>query len=253
MKASRLILFLLVPFLLCANSIPLPKQARFFNPPIPATGGGGGSFTYTIIAHTWISTDSATVTTPAIDTTGANLIIYGVSIVNGSFTITDNKGSPTLTKLTEQGDAFDGIRSNQICYAISPTVGTGHTFTFANSASSFSVLEVLAVKKSSGTPTFDTQNGFSQSSGASAESFQVGSVTPAGDNELIVTSAVWNNNQTPTIDSSFTFSDWGSTPTAGVNMGGLAYLIQTTGGTVNPTWSFSGNINSYGGTIAAFK
>lgn len=219
------------------------------------TSGGGGLFTYTLVSHTSASVDgNASATSGAIDTSTANLIVYSLAWGSGVFSITDNKANSAPTGLNVYGDAVNGIRSNQVLYAVIPTVGSGHTFTIASSSGAgYCVLNVWAFKKSSGIPAFDTQNGFSQSSGAGVDTLQIGSVTPSADNGLIVSGMVWNGSLTSSIDSGFTTPSQTSTPSAGVVVGGFSYLIQTTVGAVNPTWSFSGNITSYGASIAAFK
>src|SRR5204863_2222713 len=80
---------------------------------------------------------------------------------------------------------------------------------------------------------------------------QPGSVTPSQDNEVLVTGYGGDTNATTaTIDSGFTVSDTFAY-VGGSNMGGsAAYLIETTAGAKNPTWSAGVNGPAI---IATFK
>jgi hypothetical protein len=211
-----------------------------------AGGGGGGGGTYSLIAHATANGGSSG-TTAGTNTTGANLIIISASWFSGAATISDNKGN-TYTALAAHGDT-DGQYSNQFYYCVSPTVGSGHTFTLA---AAFGVINVAAFSLSSGTPAFDTQNGLNFSF-ANTTSFQPGSVAPAGNNELFVTSAAWNQTGvSASIGSSFIITDQAQQG-ANALSGALAYKIQTAGGSENPTWTFSGTINAGSSSIAVFK
>jgi len=241
------------PNIVRANSLPATRLQPFFRKKRKKAGGGGGSFTYSLISHTIATVDgTATGDSSSIDTTGANLFIYSLAWFSGTPTITDSKGNSAPTGLTQRACSTDGVRFTRLYYETSPSVGSGHVFHIACSNAGYCVLCVAAFQKSSGTPTFDVQNGFDQTGGSSSTA-QPGSVTPAGDNELIVTGICTNGNRPFTIDSGFSISDQGETPTATLAAGGLAYLIQTTGGAVNPTWQAAGTFGVYPCTIAAFK
>lgn len=249
-----------LPRLLRANSLPVQNQAAFFAPKTTPPSGGGGGFTYTLISHAAPATVDATgtATTAAIDTTGANLIVINVAWFSGTLTITDSKANSAPAGLTVQSDSVSSpIRFNRIYYLVpNPAkVGSGHTFSVASTSAGYCVISVAAFAKSSGTPTFDTENGFTDTTGTGLTIVQPGSVTPAGNNELIVTGMTWNKTApTVTLNQSFLSPpDSGSCPTTDVISGGMSWLIQTTGGAVNPTWTFSLSVSSKSATIAAFK
>jgi hypothetical protein len=100
------------------------------------------------------------------------------------------------------------------------------------------------------TAPFDVQNGATT---AGAATLATGSVTPSQDNSLIVAGLGFNvSSAGPTINSSFTRSSWVNFG-SGNNYGSAeAYLVQTTAGAVNPTWT-KGNTEAAAATIAVFK
>jgi hypothetical protein len=211
-------------------------------------GGGGGGGTYALVTHATGNGASGSITTANANTTGAKLIVVSVSWFSGTCAVSDNKGN-TYTALTAHGDN-SGIYSNRLFYCVNPTVGSGHTVT---ATGNFVVVNMEAFSLTGGgSPTFDTQSGYNHNS-VNTTTFHPGSVTPAGNNELFVTSASWNiSGITSTIDSSFTITDQ-SQQGGNALSGGLAYKIQTTSGSENPTWTFSGTVNTGSASIAVFK
>lgn len=213
-----------------------------------AGGGGGGGGTYALVSHA-TANDSSSATTSGIDTTGSKLIVIVVSWFSGAVTVSDSKGN-TYTALTSRIDS-SGSYANRIYYCISPTIGTGHTFTVA---ASFVVFNAMSFSLSSGTPTFDVENGLNHDA-STVSSLQPGTVTPAGNNELFITGITWNNPATPptaSINSSFN-TPYQSQQGANNLYGGASYKIQTTGAAENPTWSFDNPINDAAATIAVLK
>jgi hypothetical protein len=194
-------------------------------------GGGGGSNPFALVAHG--TTNGATTTTLTLNTTGAKLIVAVLaSDFDAANTFSDNKGN-TWTKGTEY-EAFDG--TVQIAYCVNPTVGSGHTFTWANAAV---ILSVTAYSYSSGTPTHETETG-TANGGSSFNSLQPGSQTPGGNGRLFVVGLGAYNaanpvpvaiNQSFVTDGTFQNSNGG-----GPYISGSAFfLLQTTGSAVNPT------------------
>jgi hypothetical protein len=125
------------------------------------------------------STNNDTVTTPGINTSGADLIVLIVGYNNGPPTsITDSKGN-TWTPLTAYPSSgnFTSIRAY---YCAAPTVGAGHTFT-ANLTGGFPTIAALAF---AGGSTFDQENGVND--GASITSVNTGSITSSADEALTV-------------------------------------------------------------------
>ena len=210
------------------------------------------------MAFALIATDAAgssdvgqTVTSAAIDTTGANLITVCVSSyqTNPAPTLTDNK-SNTWTGLTVREQAT--AARIRIFYCFNPTVGSGHTFTATNSpTASFPTLIVHAWSGAATSP-FDQENG-NTSPGIGPTSS--GSVTPTENNELIITAVSQGGasvtNQT-SIDGGFTMSGNVSRLAGNHQAGAAAYLIQTTAAAANPAWTHGGS-GATAVAIATFK
>lgn len=209
-------------------------------------GGGGGSYAFINSATAF---DGVSATTAGFDSTGAKLIVINVSYFSGAVTISDSKGN-SYTPLTNHIDA-SGAYATRIYYCANPTVGTGHTFTVL---AAFVVVNAMAFSFTGTTPTLDSENGFNHDS-STVSSWQPGSVTPSGNNELFVTCTTWNNPAvapTASIDSSFTGLI--QSQEGGNNLyGAAAYKIQTTGGAENPTWSFDNPVNAGAASVAVFK
>ena len=147
-----------------------------------------------LIAHA-ITSGAGTITTSALNTTGATLLVaciggYPPGWTAGSGTtgpITDSK-SNTWNYLTLQKPGAADTQM-QMAYAYNPTVGTGHTVTMTTTTFN----AAIAVTAWAGTLTtssvFDKQNGATNNSAAS---LATGTITPAVTNELLMT--CWNSN-----------------------------------------------------------
>lgn len=190
---------------------------------------------WTLISHTSVVGS----TTPAIITTGADLIVVTTVPDNGA-TITDSK-SNTWTALTAQNATV------RIYYVHNPTVGSGHTFS-ATAGNGVIMVEAWA---GSITSPFDQQNGGFTAS--LVTTFQVGSITPGVSTELVVTGiGLGGNASSPTIDSGMTVSD-SQNGVSGVSYGGgMAYIVQSAATPINPTWSWT-NTTGPAAVIASFK
>lgn len=198
------------------------------------------------------STTGANVTTSAIDTTNANLIVISLAYYsNGVINISDNKGNTYTARTVYSGT----IPKHVLYYCLNPTVGSGHTFT-VTSSSSLPTISVMAFSGIKATGAYHSENGFG---GSSTISQQTGSVTPPEDNCLIITGVnAYGNTSASTINSGF--SDPATTGTytltdAGHHFGGaISYLIQNNAATVNPTWTYGGvATTSAAMSIAVFK
>lgn len=129
------------------------------------------------------SSDGTNVTTSPIDTTGASLLIlvttYAHSVTPS--TPTDNK-SNSWTALTE---AISNSCNLRFWYCPTPTVGSGHTFSFV-ATSGLPALAVIAVSGITGA-SVDQQNNFTSGGGHGANNVaSVGTVTPTDDGELFI-------------------------------------------------------------------
>lgn len=204
--------------------------------------------TYSLIGHIQApSTDSSTITTGTLDTTGADLIVicmpFGAD--PGTTLPTDNKGN-TYTALTKHlGGLSD--RWHRIYYCQGGTVGSGHTFSWSL-ASSFPMIQASAWSGSGSTP-FDVENGTGNTFNTSN---QTGSVTPSTNNQLIIAGLCFDPADTPTIDSGFTILDTQNDQQFGHQSGQHAYLIETTATAQNPTFSWT-NASRNVSSIATFK
>lgn len=189
-------------------------------------------------------------TTSPISTIGANFIavavVWSASI---SITLTENGGNgapnSTLTKYTRPVIAG----AVEWFYWENPTVQASHTFTVtgAGQASGICVIPISGMLTSS---TFDTGTDSGSTTGTTTCS--PGNITPSSGRKVILTAI--NGGATATtfaIDSSFVTAGQFA-GVGGVNYGGAAAsLIQTTGATVNPTWTVDAGLS--GCAIAAFK
>ncbi len=227
------------------------KPAEAWLAQAPSSGGGG---TFALVAHGAagaLSSNNNGVTTAGINTTGANLIVVGVAAYGGGTfpgTLTDSL-SNTWTILTPQNSGGSNYAVLYYCYA--PTVGSGQTFTYTSSFS-FPSIGVAAFSGAIASP-FDQQNGAVAASGLT---IQPGSVTPSVNNEVVLT--VFSDGASGvsfSIDSGFTITDQLQKLNNGTNNQeglGLAYIIQTTAGATNPTWTAGGS-STMAATIATFK
>ncbi len=221
-----------------------------------SSGGGGGSCpgsNYRLCANTAKgSTSSGTVTTDAIDTSGADLIVVGVSEYSGGSgfcTPTDNKSNSPYIGTTAQTSAT--AQRIRLFYFQAPTVGSGHTFTCTDTAG-FPAIVVAAFAGSIASP-LDQGNG-AVNNVTIATTLQTGSVTPTNTNQLLVTVISTGTSGTYSIDSSFITDATFQSSFSGGNSEGLAmaYLIETSIVAQNPTWTYATGTEA-ATTIATFK
>lgn len=214
----------------------------------------GSSNPFLLVAHTAkLSTDGGAtpITTNPIATNAGsvNLIIVGFTYYGAStITIADNQ-SNTYTALTRFG-LGSAQASCLISYCFNPVTSASHTFSMSAAAGgTFPALWVAAFSGALASP-FDVQNGGGSS--GTITSFQPGSITPSGNNELIITMfSTGETSAAPTIDSGFVITDALASVGSQALGGGLAYLKQVAAAAINPTWSFpSNNLNA--AAIAAF-
>lgn len=188
------------------------------------------------------------VTTSAINTVGANLIVIAIgwySVTSPS--VSDNQGNGAPTALTTSNIASDvGCK---LYYYLNPTTNASHTFTFGPS-SIYGGLIVAAFSGVKTTSAFDQQAGATSSS---ASGLATGSVTPTEDNELVIFAAA-KGGASSTVDSTTVGSMIGNFGgiTAVTYALGMGYEIQTTATARNPT--LSGSVSSVmAARIATFK
>ncbi len=199
---------------------------------------------FSLIAHVASQGGANGTTSSGIDTSSANLIIICSTDNNTAGSVSDSKGN-TWTSLTAIISG-SGTRT-RLHYCLNPIVGTGHTFSFSF-ASSFAAISVSAWSGANTSSVFDVENGANT---AGATSLACGSVTPGEDNELLIMGTGDARATTASIDIG-TISDQliliGGTSFAT----GMAYQVQTTATTRNPTWSWTGSSRNQA-VIATFK
>lgn len=188
-------------------------------------------------------------TTPAvtapINTTGANLLVVGLSYVNVG-TLSDSNGN-VWTPRTVYPMA-GGFTSLQLFYCYAPVVGAGHTFSYSG-GDTMSV-GAMAFSGAAAAP-FDVESGFGNN--VTTSTIQPGSLTPSQSKELICGITAWNNGGTTSIDSGFTKASELAN-LANVNLGNaLFYLIETSATPVNPTVTFTPAASFAGVAFSAFK
>lgn len=191
-------------------------------------------------------------TTPAIDTTGSNLIVIGVAISIAPLITTglsDSNGN-TWTLINQATSV--AAQKAALLYCLNPTVGAGHTFTLSLGAT-FGSMCVYAFSGVKTSAALDQQN--TNVVAGSGTTIQPGSVTPTANGSLIVTelaTAYGSNGATISIDSGFATPN--NVPfSLGTYYGSaLSYLVQGAAGAVNPTWTSSAAGNPFCAAIATF-
>lgn len=190
---------------------------------------------WSLVTSTFKSGYASAVTTSALDTTGADLIVVQSFAGYANSTppvITDSKGN-TWTKLTPQNDAVPCCMV--FYYCSNPTVGAGHTFTGTCTGNQNQNIAVQAWSGSAASP-FDVQNGLANGGYVGSSTIQAGSITPSVNGELIVAgcgSYNYDQSGSATINDGFTVvgSDY-------TGASGNAYFVQTTAAAINPTWTW---------------
>lgn len=188
----------------------------------------------------WTATNA---TSPAIDTTGANLLVVSASWSDWTIptvTISDNKGNTWIGLTVYRNFSSSGT---QFFYAKNAIVGAGHTFTVSSSAASSPTVIVHAFANVDTTAPFDKVDGLA---GGTSGPLSGGTVTPAVNNSLVIATLRHGNATVSTITVNL--------PNLSKNAGNAtAYDIQTTITTVNPQWNFSGGTDNAVASVAVFK
>ena len=208
-----------------------------------ASGGGGGKV---LINHTFAQA-SGTVTTSAINCTGANLIVMPVSDYGAVVSSETPTSSPANTWIA-LGNSQNGVDNVAIFYAKNANVSSSMTFTLNGN---FPMIMPMCFSNADISAPFDQQ---AQSGVVSGTTCQAGSVTPGVNGEVIVAAFATSQTSlgTVTINSGLTKED--TSPFIGGTAigGGDGYLVQSVAGAVNPQWSVSTE-SGYTCTVATFK
>jgi len=191
------------------------------------------------------SPDGNGLTSGNIDTSGANTLVGIFADYTGSSptTISDSK-SNIWNMRTSYANTVVRVR---IGYAFNATVGSGHNFTAAGAVSFVSFI-VVALNGGDISSPYDVENGASGTSPIST-----GSVTPGSNDEILLTGIglQTSNDYASTAPSGYTLINYGANIGSAFGVS-LAYLIQTTAGASNPSWTaFIGT--ALAANIATFK
>jgi hypothetical protein len=209
----------------------------------------------TLIATTSMQTpvgapSGGSITTPAINTTGANAIFVYTNVY-GITTLTDSAGNSWVNTPPTPYNDGSGLTGSTgtIWYAVQPIrTSASHTFT----AGGFGLtLLVSAWRDVVPSLPYDTESAGSHGSGATRAT---GPVTPRQTNSLIfaVTGDEWLG--TLTVDSGFTLLGTAYPFITDVaHSAGWAYLVQAAPATVNPTFAYSAGANLAQARAAVFK
>lgn len=186
-------------------------------------------------------------TTPAINTTGANLILFAMSA-----TVSPSPGMQDSANNTwhTAGTSLSGNFQWGLFYAFNPTTSNSHTFELTGT----DIEGALAVLAYSGATTTNPLDQGDSTSG-SGLTISIGPITPTENGELIVASAHNQNvGTTLSVNSGMTVQEFvdavGST-----NFGvGIATFVQTTAAMIDPTFTFGSTQTSpSGAAIGSFE
>ena len=206
------------------------------------TGGGFNGIGATLIKVTLaITSTEATTGTPPLAT--------GNPVV-----ITDSSGNPYYCAMNSAVNTCGYGADNKGVviewYTFAPVTTSNMTFTCASEYCT------MWVEAFSGTATnacvLDTYNG--QYCGDSVTSCQPGAITPAGNGELLSSSASSQSNITGlAINDSFNLTGYEPNNTTSSNAGGIAYLVDSVHTSINPTWTLTSGPQRMAAAIVAYK
>jgi hypothetical protein len=173
-------------------------------------------------------------TTSAIDTTGANLIVISVSYYSAAsgFPVVSDSKSNTWTALT----ARENVSGHRFYYCLSPTVGTGHTFTIVR-GSIADIYPAVVVHAFSGVNLYEAQSG-TTTGGVASTSIQPGSLTPSVAGALVLTGMAFNVISGVAVDSGLTLTEQPDINGVCVT-GATGWKVQSPAAAINPTWSWT--------------
>lgn len=177
------------------------------------------------------------VTTPAVDTSPANFIVCMVSAYTGgpADDFKDSKGN-TYTALTTRTNT-SGFNRITLYYKVSPTVGSGHTFT-NDTNGSYTTVACAAFSGVKTSSTFESENG-ADNVVYTVSPVTGGSVTPNTTGDLIISAMAWSFSATTAtfaVGNGLSITD--QYHASGVTEGGaLAYRVVPNTSAVDPAWT----------------
>jgi len=195
------------------------------------------------VAATTFAATSGSVTSPAINTTGATLLVVTANCfvcysTNSTTAPTDNKSNTTRWLVTGLFNAGSNFGNTMIWYFWNPNVGAGHTITWNAGGTTFAGVTFAAYSgvQISSNPLDQVSAG----SAGAATTCSPGSITPSSSTELIVTvlspgslTSSYLINSSFTISGTIAFNSSVNFPEA------TAYRLASAA--VNPQWSWTGS------------
>lgn len=200
----------------------------------------------TIISSVATVANTTPTTSSAINTTGANLLVFcwgqwhGVS--QGATTDSQSNTWAGVTSVVDGlADTFTLV--NQVA---SPSTSASHTFTLTSGGGPLGWFAVFAL---AGVVT-STNDGNNHNSTNGATSLQTTTYTPSHADSLAITMMTMALNGTgPSVNSGFT-TIFTKNATASVYGGGVGYLKQHTAAALAPTWSWTTSVAASAITIS---
>lgn len=200
-------------------------------------------------AHVATGGTADTVTSGAINSTGANLLIAVPAwyVGGGTATVSDSKGN-SWTPLTAYTDGAEP--KVQIYYSVPTSVGSGHTAA-VNGTGIYPSVAFYAFSGAHATPYDSHENG---ASGLGPSANPGSSGTPSVDNCLVFAAVCFGGGQSfpiASVDAPFTLGDQSAFLVDNHLMVLVAYDIQTTAAARNP--GYATVAGPWGSAIAVFK
>jgi hypothetical protein len=223
---SVFILLLVLPLLCCGGSLPLQEELEFYDQP-PAAVSSSQAWVFGSSASSASPDANQTVTT--INTVGKTLLVAYTGTAGHCPTPT-NTSNTVWTKCIEQTDGSSGW----VTIWTTPVSG-GNASESVGIVGSFIYPTLILETYSGGNGGILDQFVATTGSGSTA-TVQPGTMTPAANNELVVSAMISHVRSTSlTVNSGF------STPVTNMSttavFTGAAHSIQTTATAVNPTWT----------------
>jgi hypothetical protein len=188
---------------------------------------------------------ASTTTTPAMDSTGADLIVLaiigpdGANYVSGADSKSNTWNNPGTLVRNSPAAQRAGMP-----YVLAPTVGSGHTFT---SVQQYFESGIIAAAFS-GVASRDQESSSSSNASGTSHATASGAMTPSANNALILSMFAPVQYTSPGTVTPPT----GMTPLTNIPNAAftyqlfLAYEIQTTATARTPTWTTTNSVTSCG-------
>lgn len=214
---------------------------------------------FTLIAQTKIAPGGPNGgTSPAIDTTGASIIVIaeGYSMFQSPIT-SDNKGNVAQACITVADGSFSAgaiIRLTANIGEAAPNVGPGHTFTV--SAVNSNAQAVIAAFSYGKVPSSWQGAGHAAATGSNTSSATIasGPITP-GQNNSLVFAAMGTQGPSAPASCAAPFTNLSGCQFDPGNAYGsfAAYYNQGTAAAINPTWTISGATGGRTALLTSFN